>query len=154
MAAAGGAPCVLRAGVRGSWGEADPPSSLTPLPSILCPFLLQRISLGWELMTSRAQTGLPLGQRSGKGATLRHGPESPSPPVGSSPADGHGQWGLRWGLLEQLLKLQQLLLLKLLLLELLELLLLVEHGGCEKGGSQVDGSRSPSPSPRPSRAAD
>ena len=71
MAAAGGAPCVLRAGVRGSWGEADPPSpsSLTPLPSILCPSLLQRIPVGWELMTSRAQTGLPLGQRAGKGAT-------------------------------------------------------------------------------------
>lgn len=54
---------------------------------------------------------------------------------GNSPADGHGQWGLRWGLLEQLLELQQLLLLlqlllELLLLQLLELLLLlVEHGG-------------------------
>jgi len=41
--------------------------------------------------------------------------------LGKPPADGHGQRGLRRGLLEQL---QELLLLK-----LLELLLLVEHGG-------------------------
>lgn len=67
MAAAEGAPCVLRAGVKGLWGEADPPSSLTPLPSLLCPSLLQRIPLGWELMTSRAQTGLPLSERAGRG---------------------------------------------------------------------------------------
>lgn len=61
---------------------------------------------------------------------------------GNSPADGHGQWGLRWGLLEQLLELQQLLLLlqlllELLLLQLLELLLLlVEHGGWGKEGEK------------------
>lgn len=53
----------------------------------------------------------------------------PPPLPGHSPAHGHGQGGLRWGLLEQLLELQQLLLLLLeLLLELL-LLELVEHGG-------------------------
>lgn len=52
------------------------------------------------------------------------GLKPPAPPEGNSPADGHGQGGLRWGLLEQLLELEQLL-----LLELLELLLLVEHGG-------------------------
>lgn len=57
------------------------------------------------------------------------GLKPPAPPEGNSPADGHGQGGLRWGLLEQLLELEQLLLLQLLLLELLELLLLVEHGG-------------------------
>lgn len=52
--------------------------------------------------------------------------ETTPPREGNSPADGcgHGQRGLRWRLLEQLLELQELL-----LLELLELLLLVEHGG-------------------------
>lgn len=55
--------------------------------------------------------------------------EASIPQVGNSPADSHGQGGLWWGLLQQLLKLQQLLLLQLLLLELLLLLLLVEHGG-------------------------
>lgn len=54
------------------------------------------------------------------------GLKPPTPPEGNSPADGHGQRGLRRGLLEQL---QELLLLELLLLKLLELLLLVEHGG-------------------------
>ena len=78
MAAAGGAPCVLRAGVRGSWGEADPPSFLTSLPSILCPSLLQRISLEWELMTSRAQTRLPLGERAGRGRLQGTGQSHPA----------------------------------------------------------------------------
>jgi hypothetical protein len=48
--------------------------------------------------------------------------------LGEAPAHNHGQRGLGWRLLEQLLELKQLLLLELLLLELL-LLLLVEHGG-------------------------
>lgn len=47
------------------------------------------------------------------------GLKPPTPPEGSSPADGHGQRGLRGGLLEQLLELEELLLLE----------LLVEHGG-------------------------
>lgn len=42
-------------------------------------------------------------------------PRAPTPPVGNSPADSHGQWGLRRGLLEQLLE-HLLLLLELLLL--------------------------------------
>lgn len=36
MVAAGGAPWVLRAGVRRLLGESDPPSSLRSLSSILC----------------------------------------------------------------------------------------------------------------------
>lgn len=89
--------------------------------------------MGRELLAPRTETGTPLGQRAGIGS--QQGPEwrglePPTPPEGNSPADGHGQGGLRWGLLEQLLELEQLLLLELLLLQLLQLLLLlVEHGG-------------------------
>ena len=143
-----GSPLCVESGVRGLWGESNPPSSLRPLTSILYPPLLQTehpLRVGTDdLQDSDRDAPERKGWEEVSKAWVRGaGLEPPTPPVGSLPADGHGQWGLRWGLLEQLLELQQLLLLE--LLELL-LLLLVEHGGWGKGGSQAG-----SPSPTPSR---
>lgn len=132
-----GSPLCVKSGGQRVMGRGRPSlfSDLPPLHSLPLSTAEDLLGVGTDDLQG-SDTAAP-GRKGWKGATPRHGPESPSPPMGSLPADGHGQWGLRWGLLEQLLKLQQLLLLKLLLLELLELLLLVEHGGCEKGGSQV-----------------
>lgn len=56
----------------------------------------------WKLMTLNTQTRTPLGpQNRGLSATT-----ASALPVGNSPADRHGQGGLRWGLLQQLLELQ------------------------------------------------
>lgn len=115
-------------------------SDPTPLPSLPLSTAEDPLGVGTDDLQGSDRTAP--GRKGWKGATPRHGPESPCPPVGSSPADGHGQWGLRWGLLEQLLELQQRL-----LLELLERLLLVEHGGCEKGGSQAGGIPVAQPQP-------
>lgn len=150
-----GSPLCVESSVRGLWGESNPPSSLRPLTSILCPPLLQtehplRVGIDDLQDSDRAAPERKGWEEVSKAWVRGAGLEPPTPPVGSLPADGHGQWGLRWGLLEQLLELQQLLLLE--LLELL-LLLLVEHSGCGKGRSQA-GSPSPSPSPRSSHAAD
>ena len=112
-------------------------SDPTPLPSL--PLSTAEDPLGVGTDDLQAQTG----RKGWKGASPRHGPESPCPPVGRSPADGHGQWGLRWGLLEQLLELQQVL---------LERLLLVEHGGCEEGGRE-SGRGVPGAQPQPAGLA-
>lgn len=56
----------------------------------------------WKLMTLNIQTRMPLGPRNrGLSATTAF-----ILSVGNSPADRHGQGGLRWGLLQQLLELQ------------------------------------------------
>ena len=135
-----GSPLCVESGGQRVMGRGRPSlfPDPTPLPSL--PLSTAEDPLGVGTDDLQAQTG----RKGWKGASPRHGPESPCPPVGRSPADGHGQWGLRWGLLEQLLELQQLLLLKLLLLERL---LLVEHGGCEKGGNQAGGIPVAQPQP-------